>query len=52
MWFKKAQVVMVNFRRDMTDRSVMERSQASHTYNNGIVMRIALASDAKNFEAL
>jgi hypothetical protein len=37
---------MVNFRRDMISGSVMERSQASHTYNNGIVMRIALVSDA------
>jgi hypothetical protein len=43
---KKAHVVMVDFRRDVIGGSVMERSQASHTYNNGIVMQIALASDA------
>jgi hypothetical protein len=36
---------MVDFRRDMIGGSVVERSQASHTYNNGIVMQIALASD-------
>jgi hypothetical protein len=37
---------MVDFRRDMIGGSVVERSQASHTYNNGIVMQIALVSDA------
>jgi hypothetical protein len=52
---KKAHAVMVNFRRDMVRRSVAERSQASHTYNNGIVMRIdfsvrrRLAKNAEKF---
>jgi hypothetical protein len=44
---KKAQAVMVNFRRDMTGRSVVERSQASHIYYE-IVMQIALASDTSD----
>jgi hypothetical protein len=39
---KQAHVVMVNFGRDVIGGSVVERSQASHTYNNGIVMQIAL----------
>jgi hypothetical protein len=33
---KKAHAVMVNFRRDMIGRSVLERSQASHAYNRGL----------------
>ncbi|MDR1072650.1 MAG: hypothetical protein LBL45_03105 [Treponema sp.] len=33
LWLKKAHVVMINFRRNMTVRSVAERSQGSHTYN-------------------
>jgi hypothetical protein len=34
--FKKSHVVMVNFRRDVIGRSVLEYSQASHTYTMGL----------------
>jgi hypothetical protein len=37
---KKAHIVMVNFRRDMTDRSVAERSQASHAYNTDLSCKL------------
>jgi hypothetical protein len=34
--FKKSHIVMVNFRRDVIRRSVLEYSQASHTCNMGL----------------
>jgi hypothetical protein len=38
--FKKAHVVMVNFRRNMIGRSFVEHSQASHAYNTGWLCKL------------